>query len=301
MSVSIDELSTLISDIYASALDPSLWLETLTCYADLQGADAANVICRSAGDKSVEFAVAARQDPELIDAYVKYYGQLDTFLEASKNFPADVVFVGSSHVPKNTLENSEFYVDFLSESQNYYFLSPILQGRYAGSWTCPVVRNKNRHDFDARHVHLAKILTPHFQRALQIQRTLGPAALSAHAHAEVFEHLAIGVVLINRQGKVAHANRAAQTLLDLSDGISISRGELHTSRSSENRKVGQLIGTTVTAERDELTNVGGLVSIPRPRPSGHANFSIMVAPILQRDTEVAQFLIADEIRAIVFI
>ena len=71
MFTKMETVLDLISRIYDSALDPSLWSATLTSYADILYADAANLICRSPGNEAVEFAAAARIHPDALQAYAR--------------------------------------------------------------------------------------------------------------------------------------------------------------------------------------------------------------------------------------
>ena len=93
MSTQLEQVLDLVSRIYDSALDPSLWPGTLTTYADIQSADAATLIARSPGDEAVDFAAAARINADLLQSYAEYYISRDVFLAASEKLPAGEIFL----------------------------------------------------------------------------------------------------------------------------------------------------------------------------------------------------------------
>jgi len=276
MKTRTDRILELVSQIYDAALAPDRWTQTLTRYADLQGADASNVICRSPGNEQVDFDAAARIDPSDLEAYADYYVNRDVFVSAGAALRAGTIFISSQYVPNHILERTEFYNDFLLQQDVHYFLSPILRAAADGLWTAPVLRRKRRGDFDAEEIRLAEQLAPHFRRALQIQQLIAPAAAAAHAHADAWDRLRIGVVLFNAQGEVCFVNRSAGAMLRADDGLRITGRHLAPARPADTIRLTRLLATVLRPDAGDLPNAGGFAAIHRP--SGREAFHLMVAP-----------------------
>ncbi len=299
MSDKLEQILECVNRIYESALDPSQWPETLTMYADIQGADAANIITRGPGSRTVEFAAMARINPDSMQDYANHFVNLDVWVHATSDVPEGRVVSGGDMIQKRELVKTEFYNDFLVKAETHHILTPILDNSEQRMSTVPVFRSKRGGDFEADESKVARLLGPHFKRALQIQRVLVPAALSAQAHAVALDHVKLGVVLVNAHGRVTYLNRSAEAAIAQDDGLSVAGQELRTSRQNDTGKLRRLIGDAVkTAEGDGLSS-GGRLSVRRP--SGQPSFEVEVTPLPLDSEPLHDYFQGRAARALIFI
>lgn len=234
-----------------------------------------------------------------MQAYADYYMSQDLWLDAIQEKPEGEIVVGSKLVPDSVLERSEFYSDFLAREDLHYLMTPILQSSGPGSWTMPIFRPKRRGDFGADEIRLAKLIAPHFKRALQMQRVLAPAALAAQAHADALDRLRIGVALFNGRGQVIHLNRSAEAILEMADGLSLVARRLMASRRADSEAINRLLECTINTIKGGAPLAGGPLSIPRP--SGRQPFGVMIAAIPRQQLSIGSHLPEHVVKAIAII
>ena len=127
----------------------------------------------------------------------------------------------------------------------------------------------------------AALLLPHLQRSSAVSRRLHRHDNIASASLAALEHLEVGVVLMDPDGRVVHQNHVASSLLSQADGLALDRARLVAAAPGLTGKLQAMIaaasGTPAMAGRSDALSL--------PRPSGLAPLSLIVTPI-RREMEL---------------
>jgi DNA-binding CsgD family transcriptional regulator len=122
---------------------------------------------------------------------------------------------------------------------------------------------------------LGRALQPHLARAFLVAMELGRARQTSEALLSVLERSPRGLFLLGEDGRIRHANRAAEGLLG--DGLTVTNGELSASASDGARRLKQAIAKALTADG---ARHGQSLSIRRP--SLRRPLSVVVVPVAAR-------------------
>jgi DNA-binding CsgD family transcriptional regulator len=126
------------------------------------------------------------------------------------------------------------------------------------------------------HVALLQRVTPHLERALQVNRQLSGAGFRWRAAEECFNRLQVGVVLVGPNLSVQFANTEAQRLLRQEDGLSLDRdGHLVAGSPDDNVRLRQSLLALVAPPAIDRLGAGGILSVRRR--SGGRPYGLLVA------------------------
>lgn len=135
-------------------------------------------------------------------------------------------------------------------------------------------RGGDRKAFTPEEVALLERYTPHLAQALQLRRSVGQAQTRASLLSEVVERMAAGVVIRDREGRVAHCNRAALDIAARGDGLSISRdGFPYSTVPAATRALRRLCAGIGSG------GSGGVVSFPRKHAA--LPYTLLVTPVTE--------------------
>jgi DNA-binding CsgD family transcriptional regulator len=122
------------------------------------------------------------------------------------------------------------------------------------------------------HARLAR----HMANAVGMRRELSALRQQIAASTYLIDRLAFGVILLGPGGSIQFANREAQRILALQDGLSSAGSVLHAEHPSDARKLKTLIrGLTSRLAENDVSIARTIIS----RPSGRMAFSIAAMPV----------------------
>ncbi len=217
------------------------------------------------------------------------------------------VINGDRCLPYERLIRTAFYREFLSRQDSSHVLVGIVYGEDSPG-RMPVVvsafhRGIRQGCFWAREEQRLRILVPHLSRALGVMHRLRDAELKVASSLAALERLSAGVLLINEDHHVVHANHAARCLLDEQDGLSLQPVCARQSRDRLSVKDPQAAEAARAAVRESVTPDITAVkhfsrSIAVARPSGRPPYVLNFSTLPQHNAFGSG---ADVPRAIVFI
>jgi PAS domain-containing protein len=121
---------------------------------------------------------------------------------------------------------------------------------------------------------------PHLQRAITIHRRLEGADLARTAASEALDCLAIGVVILDSDGKVLFLNTQTQTLLTRGDGLLLQRDGLSAVNATDAAALRRLVADACATGVGRGVLAGGPLHITRRPPL--RPLSVLVAPLRVR-------------------
>jgi DNA-binding CsgD family transcriptional regulator/PAS domain-containing protein len=277
----LDELLDLVGSIYDVALSRDGWdpmLERLT--QAFEGT--ATVFFVQDHRRSVSFARIWGLPEQALEQYENRFAPLDLGMDmVLASAPGTVVT--EEAIPPDLHRRSPFLNEFrrpwgVERGIGYDVFRDA--NRFGGL----AVQRPGRHrPFDAGDAALLERLRPHLRRAVQIRSNLAQALSRKRALEDTLDGLGLGVVLLDENGTVVHANAAARRTAERNDGLTIVRGRLCAASDAAHRALGKAIAEA--AETARRTGLAEGATLAVPRPSGERPYSVLVSPGPGPDSE----------------
>jgi DNA-binding CsgD family transcriptional regulator/PAS domain-containing protein len=243
-ALSPQALSNLIGSIYDCALDPDRWEGTL---AEIMGAFEGRTAILSLIDQSLGRLLINRTvgiEPYQLEAVARHTPEICARMEeifTAEDFSLDAPYTVSRHW-RDAYDSSPYAAECLKP----YGIVDVLQYFLMRTPTRFSVFGVSRHErcgvYGEPDFELGTLLLPHLRRAVTISNVLDARTIERARMAEALDALRCGVMLVNGQGAILHANRAAEGMLRAGGPLRATRGVLRAATPAAARELGEAIG-----------------------------------------------------------
>jgi DNA-binding CsgD family transcriptional regulator/PAS domain-containing protein len=295
--------SSLVDTIYAAAADPDRWPAALTAVADHMGATG-GMLAYVAPRGQQNQLVIGRLREDLGALFVERHAH-NPWSDAMIHAPPGQPVIVNGLVDIRAVRRTAFHAEVLAPqgienviNSKEAFLSPHGGfGGFGGFGFTLSARGSDRAE-DARR-RFAR-LHPHLSRAFETSLSLGRHADGARQLVPVLQRMPGPALLLDGQGRIGHANPAAEALLREGDGLTAGReGGL--------RLAATLPGETAALSRavaEALSVAAGSGQMLRPplrltRPSGKASLLVILVPL--PPPSFAFWALTEQARALVLV
>ena len=208
-------LSQLIGSIYDCVLDPSRWQRTLDeITAAVECATSVLYLFDRSQQKFLMMRIAGvdeRYWRKVIDEYGSDIHRYATADEASGRSIDEPRLM--SQMPRAVVEGSRYVQEVLRPAQLIDVLSLHLLLTPTRIASLGMARHESKGAVAQREIELAALLLPHLRRAVVISDVLDLRTIERARMTEALDALSCGVVLVDGQAAILHANSAAEHLL----------------------------------------------------------------------------------------
>lgn len=263
-------INDLIGAIYDGVGDPALWQHALVQLSDATHSAAALLVARDRVDPEQSRYVLARVDPDLYQLFLTRYAKDCPWTRVADRTPTGNVFAVDAAVPARELIKTEFYAEILRPQQVLHEGVAILARDARRLVGLSVFRSAKIGHFDSEDLRLLSLVAPHFKRAAQMAWQLATHAAVDAAKSVALDRLDDGVLLLDASGHVLFANRAAEAIIALRDGLTLVREGLRAALPVDTARLQALIAETLQG------SAGGTMRVTRPSLGGP--FLLLVAP-----------------------
>jgi DNA-binding CsgD family transcriptional regulator len=142
-------------------------------------------------------------------------------------------------------------------------------------------RHESAGTVTGRDIAIVRLLAPHIRRAVAIGDALDMQAMTVSTFEASLDLIATGVVLIDDDAKIIHANRAGRSMLAIGSPIRSERGALRTCRPETSAALKTAIAKAIS---DEAAIGSAGIGIPTPQANGEAGL-IHVLPLMRGDVQ----------------
>ena len=268
--VTLDRVNAIIHNLYASSIDPSRWAsvhsEVMTAFDSMLSA----LVMLDTATNRFEILDSANAliNAEL-DDYMKHYAAIDPRVAYMARVRSDLVGCDADWMDTTDAGQREFYDWQVKSIGNKHTLGAAarIQNRY--TVVLATGRTAKQGPPERAHIELSQYLLPHFSRAAEIGLLLGRASAT-----EALDALAVGIVLLDRQGGVTFANPAARAMAAASDGFIMAAGGVSCLKSTDRVLLQRLI--SAASPTQIATDRGGRMLVSRP--SGKTPYIVSVSP-----------------------
>jgi DNA-binding CsgD family transcriptional regulator len=279
-----DGLSDLIARIYDAALDQGLWDSVLNDLArHFADGHASLYLLHESDDVDTAafeaLAATSSWDPGFIDSYAQHFWRTNPWSDRVLQRGVGEVTVSDTLVPRNSLERTEFYSDWLRPQQLLSGIGGTFLRRGGVSAHISVLHASPMAEQDTeRLTALMRSLLPHFARAAQVHQRLGDVTTQRDALETGLDRLSIGVILTDPTGRVSFSNRMADDLLRAGTTLRVDqRGLLCATQPSETARLRQLIASASIILDDPGLEPGGGLTLSDT--GGDDRIAVLVAPV----------------------
>lgn len=269
----------LIARIYDAVLRPEEWPEILAEIAKVGNAKHTNLILHDSSNPEVTIA-AASYDPAIFDEYhEKYMASEEPMAINMLKYPA-FQMVSDDELCDWGVDYSDMPVmPFLKRAAGVK-RRIVARLHDHGVWFdgLTFLYSMEGEIMTAAENSQVQIVLPHIAKAIAVARPFNVLKARFHAIFSVLDRFHTGVFLLSATGSVVLENKEASRILDLKDGISVSRdGRLKSNTQSGNGVLSAAIMAAVSTVNGEGDDTGTLLSVPRS--SGGSDFLLDVSPL----------------------
>lgn len=222
-----ERVSTLIGDIYDTALDPALWVPVLGKVRQFIGGWAIALSWKDAVSKRGGcYFTEGDQDPSYRQVYFDKYIKFDPF--TMTQFVVDVEEPKSflDVLPYPELIQTRIYKEW-AKPQGVVDALMCLIDRSVTSVGFMVVFRSERDGFvDDATRQRARLIIPHLRRATLIGKVVDLQKAEAASFADTLDGIDAGMFLVDAAGRLVHANAAGHAMLSEMDVLRAAGGRL---------------------------------------------------------------------------
>jgi DNA-binding CsgD family transcriptional regulator/PAS domain-containing protein len=291
------EFALTLALIYDVAMAPDRWPDLLRHLAQEFRCHFAGMVS-SSPDERVVRGMAVGVDYAEHQAFLRRFHQRNNpvRLASPASFSGQIV-ESMAIMPRARLERTEMYEAFFKPNDMGEGVRLTIWRGHSGSQTISLMRSWTSGRSDAAEIARAHAIMPHLQRAAQMNRHLRAANLLARSACEALDAVRQPVLLLDRAGRILHANLPAEALLRAGDGLYSGRGELGAATIMATRELKGLIAAAAAKP-----GTGGTMRLPRP--SGGPALVAIAVPVrgidgfAQPEDPAVLFSVADPARAV---
>jgi DNA-binding CsgD family transcriptional regulator/PAS domain-containing protein len=270
---SADNLERAIAGLYDAALRPELWTDWLASTTRLMGGHTSLAMAQNIRSGTIDLLSTHNFSPEAMALYGQYFHQHDLWTKRSAARPMQAT-LSADLCTDEEFAQSEIYNDFSRPhvgSMFYVVGSVFPTGDQLGVVGFQNPRNVG--PFGRRHAKALQQLLPHLRRAIVMRTRIKDLETERTAALSALDSVMHGIVLVTRDAHLVHANRAAMTILEARDGISLGpKGILFAAKPAETAALRRLIDGCARP-----ASGGGVVRLSRP--SGARSIEALVTPL----------------------
>ena len=266
------ELSEITGLIYETAIAPDRW-------PDLLQRLAIAFHCHFGGAKFTttnreQFrAVAWGMDAAVHREALRRFNRTNPIGLRMSSEETDELIGSADVIGRKDLERTEMYQEFLRPHDTGHVGCLNIWRGTAGHLTISLSRSWQTGPFERHERRLARTITPHLRRSAHMARRLHHADLLARTSDTTLDIVSNAILLLDRAGRLLHANQAAMRLLRDADGIRAGRDSiLSAATPSATRTLENLIAAAAG-----FAGTGGTLRLPRP--SGKPHLLLLAIPV----------------------
>ena len=245
------KFSELVEDIYDAAIEPARWNEVVVGINDFVAGKACGIFSKDVISKAGTTHYFCGADPHYIKLYAETYSKLGPLT----SYPplGKIVSMGDL-VPYDEFCRGAFFQEWMRPQGCVDMADVVLENSKSDAKIMMAVHVSKRLVDDEIRRRIA-MLVPHANRALMINRAVERKASQTAAFSETLDSLGAGVLLVDAECRIVHANTAGQRLLAEDDCLRSMSGRLVLRDGEANQNLRRTVGLggdEVAVRRDAL-------------------------------------------------
>jgi DNA-binding CsgD family transcriptional regulator len=277
MAVSDQHFDRLLDLIYDAGTDEALWTPALVQIANMTS----SVGCYLFGADNKAHQVDFYFNGSLSEEAHRVYRERHFInpMSAYMNFcPAGKLVRSDDILPLADLKATDFFDEVFRPQDVAHNAMIVLTAKgdlLAGFTIC---RSEAQGPFEEDDLRLLSQLYPHLKRALLLGFRLEGYKALQRAEFHVLDRLSVGIILLDRAGRVMFANTAARAMTASDGPLRLRNSVLAAVSAAHSQQLGELIGAAACG--DALVRTMGL-----PHPHDGRIFTVLTSSLRSRDID----------------
>lgn len=261
-----EELSAVIGQIYDCAIDPELWVPTLTAIRDRMDMAYVHVNFNDGsysevGGRSHLSVFQSEWSQDWIEKLPQWYGQIPG-LERWTGMDIDDSISQMLCVTEAEFHKSDVYQQWVKPQglRDYCFTQVAKRNGMQGSVGAATYSSRGLVDESERDTF--RLLAPHFRRSLLISGMLDEGKLQLQLYRQLLDRIGAGVLIVAQDAKLVYANETAEHLLSSGANLSIRRGRVCAASTMHDKGLQEALSRACLRDDGELGNFGNGIPLP---------------------------------------
>ncbi|WP_067561246.1 helix-turn-helix transcriptional regulator [Halofilum ochraceum] len=218
------------------------------------------------------------------DLQTEYCGGLvmnDPYLEALKRLPVGQMVTNDGLIDLDRMRDTEFYQEYMRPLDNHFIVGGFLERADDGRHSIiGFHRHSGSEQFSRSELRVIQWLAPHVKQAMHLQRVLGHHRNRADSAERALDTMAVACLLLDRQGRMVHANETGERLVRLGCGLRVRDGRVVSDDSRVMTMIAELTAQAENAPAGRECLASRSVLVPAAE-SAAANLLVVGMPIAQ--------------------
>ena len=290
----LDTFNRILSSLHQAMLDDAHWpvaSALIDDACDMTGNEL--VIAEGAGDdvniRFARFYQRGERRQDLERAYFDHYHPWDERLPRLRKLPDSRVTHVTDLYTERELRTSRTYNDGLRRSGAQDSLNVRLDGPHDLRIVWALADPVRSGGWPNACVETIERLLPHIRQFVQVRQALAAAEALGLSAAGLLENQRVGVIQLDRRGRIMQANGRAHRLLRQGDGLFDEDGLLRAPLAPANARLQALVGRALPGFEDGSPRSGSLTVRRSP---GRPHLVVHVSPVPVRHLDFGAHRVA---------
>ena len=265
--VGTDRFGRIVEQLYEAAVGDVSWVSAVGAMNDLirtTGQSMTHVDLDPGGEPEVQlsrFFVAAESREDLRQLYYRDYYWRDEAIPRLAGLSDGELAWKADLYTDEEMKTSAAYNEFrvTNKTQHGLFTAMHGSGGSAIVWSCG--NSTEREGWGHDQVRVIRLLAPHIRQAARVRRAMADAKALGASLAELLENGRLGLILLDRRGRIIEANDRARRVLVERDGLREEGRRVTSLHAGENEELRRLL--TQALPPYGVQGVGGSMRITR--------------------------------------
>ena len=275
-----DLFERLLAALHAATLDETQWPTTSALIDEACGLQG-NALFVGDGPPEAPRVLFAQlyyrghSRADLMHEYLEHYHSLDESVPRVRHLPACHLVHISALYTTEELQTSPAYNEMLPRLRAQDSLNVRLDGLEGLHITWDIADPITRSGWTTPQVALLSGLLPHIRQLVRVRQALVRTEARGAAATELLDTSRVGVIHLDRRGRIVEVNDRARGILRRGDGVVDRGGELSARVPADHVRLARLVAGALPAAGGAA--VSGSMTLRRP--AGVARFVVHVVPV----------------------
>jgi DNA-binding CsgD family transcriptional regulator len=221
-------LLSLVGGFYDAAFDDCVWTGLAPRIAEIFDSPSTALHLRSPSGEArlLDFTDNLRMSTQKQRDEAAHWRRNDPWVKGAREVGLGRVVLGQELYPPDVFERFPYYQDWSRRQGQFHFVGAIVLLDDGSSATFGIHRPKTSKPFDEADQALAATLLEHYRRAIVLRARLRRTEMEHAAALQVEQRSGLGVLVVNRDCQLLHANRLGEAGLRAGDGIRVTNGQI---------------------------------------------------------------------------
>ena len=273
----IEPPDALLDLIYDAATDDHLWVSILEEIGGLTDSIGGVLLCQSGRERAVFFEHHSNTSDDCIRVLKERHVLNPWTVYMATNQPVGVVVPSDSILPLSDLRRTAFFDEVLRPQDLGHSAMIGLAQKPDFGVAFSMNRGPRQGPYNEQELRFFRKLTPHMQRSMRLGFRIDAYKALQRAEYRTLDHLAIGVILLDREARILFANAAARSLDGEGEPLRLRHAKVVHVSPLHSRRLDDLVQSALRGTP--------MAAISVPRPDSGQPLTILASSVRGHDMD----------------